>query len=370
MNDLIADLQKTYANISADTIRDMAYDAAEKAIRFCKEKGYKVNIQNIQWKVLAFFNQDLVSKAINKEIEIGATEQTTEAKSKNPDADTTKKYQNAAESMLKAFDGTRDSLEDIIFMQLYLANATGKQSLSMDVDSKGNIRFDDNDTQNAYDRVFNRLMKIGGFNNCGLQEGEVKQIYQKAWIQTYNNYNNQANVDLNQFINDVFTNMTSILSYLATSNNAQKISVITSDSAMKVVNGADEESPLASTAKIYYADTDYNLDYGDGNVHLKEDKSDKEYQKAINELKKQLKGIYVPPLTENTFNQLFTLAQKEALEDCDNNKNDITFGSTNKNGSRQGDKGYIQINELMEIVAYKFDKAILRDQFLAVGVNY
>ncbi len=147
--------------------------------------------------------------------------------------------------------------------------------------------------------------------------------------------------------------MTKILNKLK--SNPEYLKIVQNGSAMTQVTN--------DTTVINYKNVDVNRDYGDGNVHMSDDNSDKQYQKAIEELRYRLKGKYVPPLSISDFNSWFTQAQKDAINACANNTRDITKGLQLSEGTRHHDGWEIEIDQIMELIAYKFDKLVYKKIF-------
>ena len=104
---------------------------------------------------------------------------------------------------------------------------------------------------------------------------------------------------------------------------------------------------------------------------MSDDNSDATYQKYIEELRTKLKNSYVPPLSEYQFNTWFTQAQKDAITACAENSSDITKdlatsslrSKLGEGGTRKGNHYNIEINKLMELIAYKFDKIMYKNVF-------
>lgn len=187
----------------------------------------------------------------------------------------------------------------------------------------------------------------------GLSDAELKNVYRAAWLATYSSYNNNQSYDLSEVLTKVVANMKKILNKLKT--NPEYYTIIQTGSAMT--------QAWTDTTSIHYGGTDTSLNWTDGDVHLSNDDSDKKYQTAIAKLRTALKGKYVPPLSESQFNSWFTSAQKDAIRACLDNSVDITKDLIVKDGTRHKDGSNIQIGQLMELIAYKFDKYVYKNLF-------
>ena len=363
-------LQKAYPNIPAAKLNTLINDAVKKAVEnigkqnkteipnhfsITSTRTYATTIANL---ATYYFEQALYITALTDNTFTNGNPK-TETKTINVDETTKAKYKAAATSI----NGMLTDIYDSSHIKGLLANAgiDGDYLLEMDVDSYGNMRFTNLGTKTAYEKLLSEMKTKSGFKNSGLTESEFKQIYNAAWLDSYNSFNNSQKYNLNDVLNKVVANMQKIMNKLST--NPEYLNLIKGGSSMTKIT--------TSTTSVNYGGTDRTRDYGDGNVHLSDDNSDKTYQKYIEELRTKLKDSYVPPLSEYQFNTWFTQAQKDAIYECQENKNDITkdlvYGSLSNmsgaGGTRKGDHSNIEINKLMELIAYKFDKIMYKNVF-------
>ena len=363
-------LQKAYPNIPEAKLNTLINDAVKKAVEnigkqnkteipnhfsITSTQTYATTIANL---ATYYFEQALYITALTDNTFTNGNPK-TETKTINVDETTKAKYKAAATSI----NGMLTDIYDSSHIKGLLANAgiDGDYLLEMDVDSYGNMRFTNLGTKTAYEKLLSEMKTKSGFKNSGLTESEFKQIYNAAWLDSYNSFNNSQKYNLNDVLNKVVANMQKIMNKLST--NPEYLNLIKGGSSMTKIT--------TSTTSVNYGGTDRTRDYGDGNVHLSDDNSDKTYQKYIEELRTKLKDSYVPPLSEYQFNTWFTQAQKDAIYECQENKNDITkdlvYGSLSNmsgaGGTRKGDHSNIEINKLMELIAYKFDKIMYKNVF-------
>ena len=66
-----------------------------------------------------------------------------------------------------------------------------------------------------------------------------------------------------------------------------------------------------------------------------------------------------PNVRKDKVVELFRQAQQNALKAMQSNSTDIPYGTDNKNGSRKGDGSKINMNQLVDITLYHFDKLLL-----------
>ena len=380
---LIEKLQKAYPDIPSATLTKMVYDAVKDAIenigniRYTKipnnftvfnelrkeypryteaqlskvTKSISADANTIMSLATYYFEQNLYNAALTDN-NLTNGNVVTEPKTITVDDATKAKYKKA-ESYIKVM---LSDIYDSSHIKGLLVNngCDGAHWLEMDVDSNGNFRFSDNKTKTAYDKLFAEMKTKSAFANSGLTEAEFKQIYNAAWLDSYNGYDNNQKYNLSDVLNKVVANMQKILSKLST--NPEYLNLIKSGSSMtKVSSGI--------TTSVSYKYTKIERDFGDGNVHLSNDNSDKEYQKVIEEFKTKLKDSYVPPLSESQFASWFLQAQKDAISTCMNRTRDITKDLQVNHGTRKDDGSNIKLAQLMELIAYKFDKIMYKNVF-------
>ena len=360
---LIEKLQKAYPDIPQSTLKSMVNESVKKAVTNIANKNYNeipkdFNISNtttyattVANLALFYFEQLLYNTALNNDSLLSGNipeEQNTINVTEEDEA----KWKKSNDSIKAMLDDIFDS--NYINGFLTQNECNGSHWLEMDVDTNNKMNFSDLATQKAYDKFFEQMISKSGFKNSGLTETEFKQIYNMAWIDVYNKYKeNNQEYNLNDILNTVVNNLKKILNRLTI--NPEYSVFIQNDSAMTQKSSDKRE--------ISYENTDIKRDYGDNNVHLSDNESDKIYQDAVNSLRTKLKGKYVPPLSEFQFDSWFKQAQEEAWYACMENSRDITKGLQVKDGTRHGDGCNIQIDQITELICYKFDKLILKNLF-------
>ena len=354
------ELQAKYPNLPSAKLTSMVNAAVKEAITNIANNNTSKIPQSISTnnpayayitinKLAAYyFEQNLMKAALTDSTLLDGNPEPTAAKSiEVTDADKTK-WQNASDSINKVLSKyTTSKINDV----LVAGDCSGTHSLHMDVSSDGTINFADSATQKAYDKLFASMQEYFDLVGTGLSNTELKNVYRAAWLATYSTYNNNQSYDLSEVLTKVVANMKKILNKLKT--NPEYYTIIQTGSAMT--------QDWTDTTSIHYGGTDTSVNWADGDVHLSNDDSDKKYQAAIEKLRTALKGKYVPPLSEYQFNIWFTNAQKDAIRACLDNSRDITKDLVYSDGTRHKDGSNIQIGQLMELIAYKFDKYVYRN---------
>ena len=355
-------LQKAYPDIPEATLKRLINNAVQRAVgnignqrkteipKNFSISGTQTYANTITNLAAYYFEQSLYNVALtDNTLTSGNTK--PEEKTITVDDATKTKFKNAATSINNMLTDIFDS--SYIKGLLGVNGCDGTYWLEMDVNSSGNFRFSDSKTETAYNKLFEAMKAKSGFRNSGLTESEFKQIYNAAWLDSYNGYDNNQKYNLNDVLNKVVSNMRKIMNKL--SSNPEYMNLIKGGSSMTKIT--------SSTTNLVYKYTNVDRDYGDGNVHLSGDNSDRNYQKYIEEFKTKLKGSYVPPLSESQFNSWFLQAQKDAIKACAEDSRDITKDLQVKRGTRYKDGSAIEVNKLMELIAYKFDKIMYKNIF-------
>ena len=240
-------------------------------------------------------------------------------------------------------------------IHLYLdRNDMDTHWLEMEVDSNGNIKFADWKTEKAYNDLFDKMLKAlrdKGIKSTDLSDADFKKMYQTAWISAYNSFDNNQRYELQDVLEVVVANLNTIVSKSSSSKDSVARSVIEAGSAMSVV---EENNEI-----LNYGNTNINLNYGDGNVHLSDDNSDMKYQAEIEKLRQKLKAKF-SGVPEDVIDRLLYQAQKDAIYACTEETRDIPRGLQVDGGTRDGDRSRISIGDLMKLIAYKFDKLLLK----------
>lgn len=213
-----------------------------------------------------------------------------------------------------------------------------KRSLSIRyvLDKDGNIQFKSNDAQKVFDKILEKLK-----SNINLQSPEaleaiggeemLKKLVQSAWIDASNGTSNKSNVDLNDFVGKIMTNLDKILEMATT--RPEVLSYYTSD----CYKDSDLVSDLPNlTEKV---STKRAKKYDTGEVHLDDDKSDKKFQETMNALLEKIYAKY-PNLARSALESLFYQAQYNALVSA----NDTLYTTTNS------------MSGVVDLVLYHFDK--------------
>ena len=123
-------------------------------------------------------------------------------------------------------------------------------------------------------------------------------------------------------------------------------------------------------------DNDERIYYRNGNItndviHLKDKNDDEDYQTTMNALMERIKQKY-PNLDEQQLSKIFNQAKIDAISILCSNDKDCPYGTGNNSGrvedtdknwggndNRNGDKGYIDMDQLVQLTLYCFDKRLI-----------
>ena len=113
--------------------------------------------------------------------------------------------------------------------------------------------------------------------------------------------------------------------------------------------------------------------YTDGTVHISNDNDDDDYQTTMAGVLKNLITKY-SSIDEKTITSVFRNAQKQALATLQNKTFDCPYGTGNNSGrvedsqkdwggrdNRKKDKSYIDMDQLVQITLYYFDKLLMKE---------
>ena len=113
--------------------------------------------------------------------------------------------------------------------------------------------------------------------------------------------------------------------------------------------------------------------FKDGTVHISNTNDDNDYQSTMSDVLKNLITKY-SSVNSDTVTKVFRDAQKKALEALQGNKFDCPYGTGNNSGrvedwrkdwggrdNRKKDKSYIDMDQLVQMTLYYFDKLILKE---------
>ena len=275
----------------------------------------------------------------------------------------------------------------------YLADIVGKNvdskgrpQANMDttfgLNSEGKIEFKANGTTAVFneivekakaeikgdDTLYDAIKELGG-------DEVIEKLVQAAWINTYNTYDSSNGNRTTEFVTKVLENLDKMLEKLKT--NPEYLNLYTmrasyTDTSLtddliyyNTKNTAGNDERIKSSEPII-AD--------DGSVHIKDETDDKDYQQTMNALLNRVINKYSSYLDKDKITQLFRKAQKSALETCKTNKNDCPYGTScdkkrvedsskswDIKGSRAGDGANIDMDELVQLTLYYFDKLLYQE---------
>lgn len=222
----------------------------------------------------------------------------------------------------------------------------------------GRLVFENEKAQNAYSFIaieFEGCLRSAGlYELLGANNADIiDSLVRTAWISTYNEFNSSQKNDTESFIRAVVNNLNKILDKLA--SNPEYLEVFTKNPA--------------------YGDEDLNEQlykyYGDGKLNYKNNQlaSNANYNTTMDAALNLLIQRY-PTIDSAVITDIFAKAKQEAIYICNNDIKDcpygtgkgsayISDGSVNwkkNNDSRDGDGYKIEMEQLVQLTLYCFDK--------------
>ena len=223
------------------------------------------------------------------------------------------------------------------------------------INHNGNIVFQDEDTQSVYGWLKNmlesNLKKAGIYELLGGQT-VIESLIQAAWIAAYNTYDSSQKNDTESFVRTVFDNFNKIMNKLA--SNPEYLEVFTTNPAY-----GDED--LNEQLSQYYGDE--KLNYKNNQLA-----SNANYNTTMDAALNLLIQRY-PTIDSAVITDIFAKAKQEAIDICNNDIKDCPYGTGNNSSrigdiernwggkdSRDGDKFQIEMEQLVQLTLYCFDK--------------
>ena len=260
----------------------------------------------------------------------------------------------------------------------------GEMNTTFGIDNDGKIVFANAKTQRYFDRLKDQLkisLKDRALDAFKSIENSYDMLFQSAWIMAYSEYNSGNNNNIKDFVSCVFDKFTKILE--AISKNSELLDLYTSRTAY--ANTAVTDGVTHYNTNTTYGDgttgderVKYSnpLTYLDGTIHITSI-DDGDYQKCMESLLENIQATEpYSKLPSDKVVSVFRKAQADALKTLGNNILDLPYGTSensqrvedgdNKNWkgfdrNRDGDHWYIDMDQLVQITLYYFDKYILNE---------
>ena len=404
MDSLLEKLYNKYPNISKTKIKEIFIKAQGNALTsatqaasqnpfnskkaknidipnaFSTNLTYETTLKEMVQLVLYKFDQLFKTECLNSTFPAREAETTVnDAKKSSLSTDDAEKIKEGAKAIRSWVNDVADDAVANCKSAIGMGN-NGNIHTEFGMDSSGNIVFQDTNTTKVYNTILGKLKtKISRFASDGLQKlgGEtvLKKLLQAAWITTYNDFSSSQSNNLALFVNKVMSNLDKMLEKLQT--NPELLSTFT-----KRASYADNS--ITTGVKHYNTKTTYGNDesisykgnvttYADGTVHISNDNDDDDYQTTMAGILKNLITKY-SSIDEKIITSVFRNAQKQALATLQNNTFDCPYGTGNNSGrvedsqkdwggkdNRKKDKSYIDMDQLVQITLYYFDKLLMRE---------
>ena len=265
-----------------------------------------------------------------------------------------------------------------------LTNDTTNERFDFGIDANGNIVFKETLITNKYNYLKKllkeNLQKQNPEAYAKLTEANLDKLIQAAWIMAYTDMNSSQNHGIGDFIKSMLGNLKSILT--AISKNPEYLAVYTSHTAYantEITNGVAHYN----VADTYGDDEiiDYNngrVRNADGSVSITKNKDKTDYDETMHDVLNNLIDHY-STISADTVTEVFHQAQYEALYIAHDNIDDCPYGTgddstrvedttmkwSNTQEDRGGDGGHIDMDELVQLTLYFFDKLLYK--YLATG---
>ena len=228
-------------------------------------------------------------------------------------------------------------------------NQNTKVNTAYSIDAYGNISFKDAFVKTMYNDLFAHIKEVIGTD--GFDEKTLKQLYQTSWEMTYSSYPSNQENDISDFLNKVYSNFKQVLSSIQ--SKPEYLDIFTgktangnSTSETRAVNGAKQ----GAGGGYVLCDRNANV-YGDGSVHVSNNASDANLQKAVSSLKSKIQSLYAN-IPQSTLNSLINNAVKKAVENIGNGRTE----EIPKNFAISGNQTYA--NTIADLALYYFEQAL------------
>ena len=290
----------------------------------------------------------------------------------------------AGSDLVKEFKKAGEIAEKIRVVDLetqgdIATSAPGNIHTEFGMDENGSIVFQESGTEQLFNEIteayITALKEDGVLEALGGEEA-VEKIIQSAWIAQYADFDSSNSNDTLTFVAHVFNDADRLIA-------AAKSDPAVLETLKKHTAYADET--LTDGLTHYNTNTTYGddekIDYSgdvirheDGSVHLNNENDDKDYQTTMDELLGRLIEKY-SEMSEDEITELFRSAQTGAIENMQNGKNDCPYGTGNNNqfvedgnnknwggsDNRNGDGNVVNMDELVQMTLYYFDKALYNE---------
>ncbi len=397
MNKLLENIYAKYSNIDKAYLKEIFLIVQEEGVLDkINERGIVSNaggttIGALCQQILSIFDRYIVNNAENL-VSHPRVSDTTASVSPAPTMTNDRKNEiKTAVSEIKLF------LPDVSEVYLLCKSANNNNSdfdMRFGVNKAGELIFANSNTKSVYDALrskvksdISKYLKVKDTDALAKFGGEaaLDGLIRSAWVAAYSLYNTTTSTsqNLETFIKKVMENLNKMLTKIE--KNPELLEVFigkTSYADSSITNGVDYYNTIGygNDEKVRYdsiMDKNGNIDskfiYADGSIHLSEQNDDKEYTAAMDGVLKRLIVKY-SSVSKDIITDTFREAQKAALRTGKTNGLDCPYGTGNDGGrvedggsnmgkmtskGRKGDKGYIDLDQLVQLTLYYFDKLIL-----------
>ena len=400
MNTMLEKLYNKYPNISKAKIRELFVKAQGEALTSAKKgtdipvgctlkrefndyyktiKSVEMSVKDIVQLVAYKFDKLFKAECLNSTLPAREVEAKPTAAKSNQTTEQNSAISEGANGIASAVKYVKDTVVNACKGAITKKDKNNIHT-EFGMDSNGNIVFQEDDTKAVFDTIFSSLKSsIGAFANDALTklggESALKKLVQAAWIAAYNDFDSSQSNNVTNFVNKVMSNLETMINKLKT--NPELFEVYTKRSSYA-------DTSVTNNVKHYNKNDTYGgdekIDYSgnvttftDGTVHISNTNDDNDYQSTMSDVLKNLITKY-SSINSDTVTKVFREAQQKALQALQGNKFDCPYGTGNNSGrvedwrkdwggrdNRKKDKSYIDMDQLVQMTLYYFDKLILKE---------
>ncbi len=387
MNTLLKKLYNKYPNISKAKLKDLFARAQGEALASAKNETdipanisinnkavkLEISISDMIQLVLYKFDKLLKTECLYSTLPAREAE-TTPAKAKS---NQTEEQNNNIKEGVKGI--AREVTDAVNTLDLIYAQDKKKtMHTEFGMNAQGKIIFQNDDTKDVYNSILNTLkskIKLYSADALTILGGDyvLEMLVQNAWITTYNSFDSSQSNNKYDFVKKVMENFQKMLNKLQT--NPELLETFTKRSSYA-------DSSITTGVKHYNTKTTYGGDekistrgdlmrFTDGSIHIDNTDDDNDYQSTMSDVLNQLIEKY-SSIEADIVTNVFRAAQWQALDIAKTNKFDCPYGTGNNShrvedsskdwggkDNRKGDDYVIDMDQLVQLTLYCFDKLIM-----------
>ncbi len=337
-----------------------------------KGDSSNIDMDQLVQLTLYYFDKMFIEKCMTSDIPPRTPQETAPVEPIATPMEADPKFTTAVDCTIVALD---EVLEE------KLDNIAGKNKTihtEFGINADGKLIFQNKATTEVYNNLVKyvkseiRTLETFGRYETILQDlggdAVLDALIQAAWIDTYNKFNSSTSHNTEAFLAEVVQNLQEILRAVkAHPERLQFYMMHTAYGDNTLTDGLEHyntKTTAGDDERISYKGD--ITQYSDGTVHIADDTADIYYQTTMNALLINLRQKYA---AFGDITNIFREAQKAALEAAKGNRADCPYGTGNNKGrvgdttlnwggndSRKGDSSNIDMDQLVQLTLYYFDK--------------